>query len=222
MSARRKSRVGSLILMSAVVIGGCAPGGVGAQQSGFSGSSLEASIERAREEARGKPYEDFLLSVLEDGMISESEMVESQAQVTECVRGAGVNTFEFVGINSGYKIDNTPDDPNGEKANLAVASCEERLEHIPISLLYNVAQNNPRGEDPNALIAACLIRREVVEPSYSAEDFTREFLGYMEQHSDDKGSVEGDPTLALSYTVPAEEGGRALLECMNNPLEGKE
>lgn len=212
----------ALAVVCSSMLGGCVSEGVGAQQSGFSDSSLEVSIERAREEARGKPYEDFLLSVLEDGVISESEMVESQAQITECVREAGINTFEFVGINSGYKIDNTPDDPNGEKANSVVASCEERLGHIPISVLYNVAQNNPRGEDENALIAACLVRREVVEPSYSAEDFTREFIGYMEQHSDDKGSVEGDPTLALSYTVPAEEGGRALRECMSNPLEGAE
>lgn len=217
----RKSCMGSLIALFAVVLGGCVSEGVGAQQSGFSDSSLEASIERAREEAKGKFYEDFLLSVLEDGMISESELLESQARVTECMRAAGVDSFEYLGLIGGSKYDNTAEDPNGDKARTALNSCEEKLGHIPISGLYYIGRTNPHGEDPDALIAACLVRREVVEPSYSGDDFQREFLGYMEQHQDENGNVEGDPTLALSYTVPAEEGGRVLGECISNPLEGE-
>lgn len=204
------------------MLGGCDFGAQSAQQSGFSDSSLEASIERERRNAQGKPYEDFLLSVLDDGEISESELLESQGRVTECMRAAGVDTFEYLGLTGGSKFDNTAEDPNGEKSGAALTACEEKLGHIPVSILYGIARTNPHGEDPNALIAACLVRREVVEPSYSAEDFTREFEEYAQQHMDSNGGVEGDPTLALSYTVPAEEGGRALRECMSNPLEGAE
>lgn len=218
-SVLRKTSTGALVALFAVVVSGCASEGVSGQRSGLSDTSLAASIEQERENAKGKPYEEFVLAVLEDGEISESEVLESQARVNECMRAAGVDGFEYLGLTGGSKNDNTAEDPNGEKADAALDSCERKLGHIPISGLYYIARTSPHGEDPDVLVAACLVRRQVVDPSYSAEDFKREFIGYMEQHVD--GGVEGDPMLALSYTVPVEEGARVLGECIDHPLEGE-
>lgn len=206
------------LLLLVVLLSGCADAGDSeGSEAGLSSSPWKTEIRAEMEALKGHPNEEFALSVLQDGVVSQAEYLEARSQLMKCVKDAGVENIRILEGEQGYEVNGTPEDPEGKRAWEVVDKCGKDLAFPPIEAFYNTMKLNPNNEDPNQLIAACLVLHKVVDPSYSADDYQREFRGYIEEHSDSEGQVAGDPSLALSYTVPPEEGADVLRKCESDP-----
>ncbi len=96
-------------------------------------------------------------------------------RVARCARGAGAGTVE---------------------------SCD--VEHRgSVDYLYEQVARNPENLDEAEIMAACLVRRDVVAPSFSADDYRRWY--------DTQGGL-------LPFTVDERTGERVFDECNADPL----
>ncbi|GAB2985440.1 hypothetical protein [Frigoribacterium salinisoli] len=141
---------------------------------------------------------DFVRAVLEDELITDQELSEMRDKFTECLSAYALTDVVF--DDDGSFSLNEPDDADFDTVNDQVHGCSVESGELEIGALHSWIRRNPDNQDENTIMAACLVRKGVVEPSYSADQ-------YAEDYADDD----------FPYTDPT-AGEEADLECNADPL----
>ena len=130
-----------------------------------------ADIEQARSEWASN---EFVQSVLADSSISEAELQDMRQRVLSCLTDKGVTGASF--SPSGEL--SVPDQPVGssvseEQQEEFVHTCSIDAGQPIIEALEFDMRVNPDHRDFNELYTQCLIRNKAVDPSFTAQEFTR-------------------------------------------------
>ena len=202
------------IALSALILSGCTP-----TESDITttGKGWDTDIQALRDQATGTPHEAQTLRVLEDNTISDEEILELAHQHTQCMHDAGYTDYHADPITNDFLIGYNLDDNESQKAQEQDQLCANQTNFLFIHSIYSTMRQNPNNAAQEDIIAACLVKLGVVDPSYTGQQFQEEFTGYMEAHSDNEGKVSGDPYDAISYTVEKSQGKEALAKCINEP-----
>ena len=132
-------------------------------------------------------------------MISEQEYAEMLARFTTCVDDAGIS-FD------GFKPDGSsefevPSGMSTDRGNELMDEYSLSSGESTVGAVYHWVNRNPENLDENEIMAQCLIDSDVVDPSYTAEDFAAD---EMEE--------------TMPWTTDAESGHEALRACNSDPL----
>ena len=130
-----------------------------------------ADIEQARSEWASN---EFVQSVLADSAISEAELQDMRQRVLSCLTDKGVTGASF-GPSGELSV---PDQPVGssiseEQQEEFVHACSIDAGQPIIEALEFDMRVNPDHRDFNELYTQCLIRNKAVDPSFTAQEFTR-------------------------------------------------
>ena len=130
-----------------------------------------ADIEQARSEWASN---EFVQSVLADSSISEAELQDMRQRVLSCLTDKGVTGASF-GPSGTLSV---PDQPVGssiseEQQEEFVHACSIDAGQPIIEALEFDMRVNPDHRDFNELYTQCLIRNKAVDPSFTAQEFTR-------------------------------------------------
>ncbi len=190
-------RVASVLLLG-VALSGCG----GGEPTGGPGWASE--FERARSEQSS----EFAQAVLRDDVISDMEYMEAQVKYVDCLAARGIPGAEFTDDGSSSIPDHGY---TSEQVTAAQDVCNDEVGFSAIQFLYLAVRGNPDNVDPNTLQAACLVRKGVVEPSYSAADYKRDVETFL------KLGLEGrDLAGAIDYTNH-DAGPGAFYDCAQDP-----
>ena len=153
----------------------------GAGCSDASGSSGQATNPYAAEFSEGmsSARTDFVRQVLEDGKIEESELHEAGQKVRQCIESEGISSVLYEVDEMGIPTFPTYSDITEWQLDY-VQDCREQW-MTPIDSLYYNMTVNPNNENFSDLVAACLVRKGLVDDpgfdgaSYDAlwEPYTR-------------------------------------------------
>jgi len=141
---------------------------------------------------------DFVRAVLEDELITDQELSEMRDKFTECLSAYALTDVVF--DDDGSFSLNEPDGADFDTVTDQVHGCSVESGEVEIGALHSWIRRNPDNQDENTIMAACLVRKGVVDPSYSADE-------YAEDYADDD----------FPYTDPT-AGEEADLECNADPL----
>ena len=193
-----RSRVGLLAAALVIVAAAC-----GCQQTTPAAEGpWAADIEQAHSEWASN---EFVQSVLADSSISEAELQDMRQRVLSCLTDKGVTGASF-GPSGTLSI---PDQPVGssisaEQQQQFVSTCSNDAGQPIIEALEFNMRVNPDHRDVNELYTQCLIRNKAVEPSFTAQEFTR-------------ARESGTPLdSALPFIDPA-QGPDILQRCLDDP-----
>jgi hypothetical protein len=158
---------------------------------------------------------DFVRSVLADGVITLAELQEAQSRTLACIAGSGLG-IEAAYVPNAYGGSNlafdvfVEDVRNGpsEEQKQAVSDCEQQW-IMYIDALYSMVVANPNNEDGNDLIAACLVRHNLVAPGFTGTDYAEVLARYYEQN----------PGLVQSYTIGSDDDGNPV-DADGTPVSG--
>ena len=158
--------------------------------------------------AREQTTSQFAQDVLADDEISDEEYQETKQRYIQCFADAGYpgasfdegDTFSLP--DQGY----THDDVQRLRR-----ECDAALGFNYLQSLYLETRQNPSNEDPSSLIASCLVRHEVVDPSYQGKDYDADLERFFSSSAED-----ADPAEAITYTDP-ERGPEAFYQCATDP-----
>ena len=130
-----------------------------------------ADIEQARSEWASN---EFVQSVLADSSISEAELQDMRQRVLSCLTNKGVTGASY-GPSGTLSV---PDQPVGssiseEQQEEFVHACSIDAGQPIIEALEFDMRVNPDHRDFNELYTQCLIRNKAVDPSFTAQEFTR-------------------------------------------------
>ena len=140
---------------------------------------------------------DFVREVLKDGLVTDAEFAEMTARFTSCLADQGV-TFQGFDPGGGFGTSNAP---NGGDTETIVNECSHSSGQDFIGALYSFMKRNPDNLDSATITKDCLIRKGVVPPDYSAEEFAQDNTGRFA----DFGSLPNDLQ-------------KALVSCSSDPL----
>ena len=161
-----------------------------------------ADIEQARSEWASN---EFVQSVLADSSISEAELQDMRQRVLSCLTDKGVTGASF-GPSGTLSIPDQPVDSSisEEQQQQFVYTCSNDAGQPIIEALEFNMRVNPDHRDFNELYTQCLIRNKAVEPSFTAQEFTR-------------ARESGTPlTSTLPFIDPA-QGPDILQRCLDDP-----
>lgn len=140
---------------------------------------------------------DFVREVLKDGQITDAEYAEMTADFTSCLADQGI-TFKGFDADGGFGTSNAP---NGGDTHEIVNQCSSSAGEDFIGALYSFTKTNPDNLDSATIVKDCLIRKGVVPPDYSAEEFAQDNTGRFA----DFGNLSDDLQ-------------KALVSCSSDPL----
>lgn len=210
-----------LVIAGAVAMGtllaGCS--GVGAPQPETQSPWAEAFAEAMATESA------FVRSVLADGEVTAEEFGEAQSRVVQCLKDGG--------ISANYRTDEwgqsllTITGTLSEEQRDVELSCEEQWMGSIQSLYWGML-TNPQRLKPSDAVAACLVRRGLVDEGFSGKDWDEIMAPFTVVHGD--GAPEPPPDDALSESpilAPALPGGKSVddhevVGCVMNPQVGVE
>lgn len=200
-AARRAS--GALTLLT-LVCALCACGGQ-ARTSVQSGPGWDAEFEQARAEYQGN---DFVLKILEDNTITEEEMHAVEDANIQCLKDHGVMGARY--DETGHlTISGTSNDPNEYEAE--VHECADTSGERFVQATYHAMKVNPTNARWADLYAACLVRKGVVDPSFSGDDWER-----AEQNAAESSRPIEE---VIEYTSTEDALGLAIRECSEDPSQ---
>ena len=150
------------------------------------------------EDARRRATTDFERKALEDDRISDAEFAEMENAFTTCMRDRNV-TFEGFKPHGGYGFRPGKGTTTAE-ANGIADDCSKFSGLDTVGQMYFWVKRNPQRLDEDAIAAACLVKKKVVPPTYSAADVARDTYGRTYPFSDKA------------------RGEQALEECSSDPL----
>lgn len=200
-AARRAS--GALTLLT-LVCALCACGG-GARTSVQSGPGWDAEFEQARAEYQGN---DFVLKILEDNTITEEEMRAVEDANIRCLEDHGVVGAHYDETGS-LTIPSRSTEPNEYETE--VHECAGISGEPFIQATYHGMKVNPTHARWADLYAACLVRKGVVDPSFSGDDWERAQQSAMESNRPIEEVIE--------YTSPQGASDPAVRECLDDPSQ---
>ena len=141
---------------------------------------------------------DFVRAVLEDEVITDQELSEMRDRFAECLSAYAIT--DVVLDDDGSVSLTYPDGADSDTVNDQVLGCSKESGELQIGALHSWIRRNPDNQDENTIMAACLVRKGVVDSSYGADE-------YAEDYADDD----------FPYTDPT-AGETALLDCNADPL----
>ncbi len=150
------------------------------------------------DDARRHATTDFERMALEDDRISDAEFAEMENAFATCMGDRNV-TFEGFKPLGGYGF-RPGNGTTTAEANGIADDCSAASGLDTVGLLYFQMRRNPQNLDEDAIAAACLVKKKVVPPTYSAADVRRDTLGQTYPFSDKA------------------RGEEALKECSSDPL----
>jgi len=150
-------------------------------------------------DALARSTDDFVRSVLADEVVTDQELSETRDRFSGCLSSFGVTDISFE-ADGGFSM-RSPDSMSSDAVSERVDACSEESGENTVSALHSWVRRNPENLDEATILAACLVREGVVDPSFSAEDYT---------------NADGD--LPLLESVSAGLGQAAFMLCNNDPL----
>ena len=161
-----------------------------------------ADIEQARNEWVSN---EFVQSVLADSAISEAELQDMRQRVLSCLTDKGVTGASF-GPSGTLSV---PDQPVGssiseEQQEEFVHACSIDAGQPIIEALEFDMRVNPDHRDFNELYTQCLIRNKAVDPSFTAQEFTR-------------ARESGTPLDSALPFIDPSQGPNILDRCIDDP-----
>ena len=198
-AARRAS--GALTLLT-LVCALCACRGQ-ARTSVQSGPGWDAEFEQARAEYQGN---DFVLKILEDNTITEEEMHAVEDANIQCLKDHGVMGARY--DETGHlTISGTSNDPNEYETE--VRECAGISGEPFVQMAYHSMKVNPTHARWADLVAPCLVRKGVVDPSFSGDDWERAVQNAAESNRPIEEVIE--------YTSTEDALVLAMRECSEDP-----
>ncbi|HEY2556369.1 MAG TPA: hypothetical protein VGI08_04620 [Diaminobutyricibacter sp.] len=115
---------------------------------------------------------DFERKALSDGTVSGEELAEVELGFITCLEAVGLTSDGFNPDGSvGFAF---PPDMGSHKANALSDRCSASSGFDTVGSLYFATHRNPQNLDDAKIIAACLVQKKVVPPSYGASDYNRD------------------------------------------------
>lgn len=146
---------------------------------------------------------DFVHEMMSDEAISDFEWAEVKNAFEGCISDNGMTVEEFDDSDGGFTVEyNSVDHDTGDRK---IEQCKTDSGLMQIGYLRHELITNPTNEDPDVLIAACLVRAEVVEPGYSKEEYVQD----MENSDGER--------FAIDYSVDETTGNAAVVTCNADP-----
>lgn len=204
---RRTRRGGRAATASAVVflvsvLTGCSASveGSGPSRSSASGQVPEFEGLWAAEftSAYGRASSAFERSILADGRITDQELAEVRDKFTVCLSAFGFTGLRFE--DSGEFQFDAPEGADADTTNDQVKDCSTEAGEATIGSLHSWIRRNPENQDEGTIMAASLVRKGVVDPSYTAADY-----------------VDDAPTESFPF-VTGKPGPVVFQECSLDPL----
>ncbi|RMI13897.1 hypothetical protein [Cellulomonas triticagri] len=196
-----------LTLLVAVLAGCTAspPGSVGGEDADGAGRSRALDLDGPWADAFSQAYErastDEQREILADGVVTDAEYAQVYDAFARCLADVGYEvTFPPSG---GITIQGgAPDAPDSVLQDL-VGACDDQ--HVgDVDYLHEQVSRNPENLDEWTIMADCLVREEVVPPSFGRADYEAWFTS----------ETAGD----LPYTVDARTAEVAFGACNADPL----
>jgi hypothetical protein len=190
------------ILVVAAACALCACGGQ-ARTSVQSGPGWDAEFEQARAEYQGN---DFVLKILEDNTITEEEMRAVEDANIQCLEDHGVVGAHYDEDGS-LTIPSRSTEPNEYAAE--TRECAGISGEPFVQATYHAMKVNPTNARWADLYAACLVRKGVVDPSFSGDDWERAGQNAAESNRPIEEVIE--------YTSTEDAFVLAMRECSEDP-----
>ncbi len=125
-------------------------------------------------EAYQKSGSDFARSALQDGRITDQEVAEMRDKFEQCLTAQGFRKVSFSDDGS-FEFD-APEGALPDRVNGQVKACSDESGESSLSPLASAIRRNPDNQDENTIMAACLVRKQVVDSSYGAKDYEADSL----------------------------------------------
>lgn len=113
---------------------------------------------------------EFAKEALGDGEISEAEFTESLSRFKRCLSDSGI-TMTVFNFDGSYSTKSDPSVSSDEGHAIATRCSRSSDEDLIVSL-YTWVRQNPRNEDENKLVAACLASEGVVPSTFTGEHYS--------------------------------------------------
>lgn len=117
---------------------------------------------------------DFVKQVILDGKVSDEELAEMRQRFTSCLGAFNIQDVEFAP--DGALSVEGPQGVDEEFVPEKVHQCSTESGEADISYLHSMMRRNPDGLDENTIMAACLVRKGVVDSSYNADAYSRDLV----------------------------------------------
>jgi hypothetical protein len=141
----------------------------------------------------------FSRAALRDGKITDQEFAEMEERFRSCLAESSVG-FEGFGPGGGFETTNLNGVSTSDNA-AAIERCSPRSGNDDLNGLYFWVKGNPENLDFESNMAACLVRKKVVAPGYTAADY------------------EADLSRpSYSFTTDEDTGLKAVQVCTYDPL----
>jgi hypothetical protein len=111
----------------------------------------------------------FERTVLEDENISDQELSEMRSKLKQCLVSSGFSDIHF--SDGGELQFSQPSSLSSEQVNERAQDCSASSGEDSIGALYSWIRRNPKNLDEDKIMAECLVRKKVVDRSYSAKDY---------------------------------------------------
>ncbi|QIM18290.1 hypothetical protein G7066_05815 [Leucobacter coleopterorum] len=139
---------------------------------------------------------DFERSVLEDEKITDQELAETLDRFTTCLEAYGHYDIK-IKEDSSFTFQ-SPENAESKETEKQVTQCSAESGEQHISSLHAFIRINPDNLDVDTIMAACLVKKGAVDPSYSAADFALDAPGqtfpYLSGHgASDFTDCNADP-----------------------------
>ncbi|MFT3889538.1 MAG: hypothetical protein QM713_15445 [Arachnia sp.] len=198
---RNKKARACLGAVAVLMVAGCS----NSEPEQAPGPGWAAEFAEAREKARES---EFARAALADDRVTDAELAEANSRLVDCLDAAGF-PGAVVDSEGGLTV---PDRGLGASIDPTVSACEDSIGWSSISILYRETRRNPENIDPNELIAACLVRHEVVPVGYSGKDYADAWDRFV------ASGGGGDFNEAIDY-VDSVRGPEVHQGCEKNPSE---
>jgi len=142
---------------------------------------------------------DFVREILRDEKITDQELAEVRDRNRRCLSAHGFTAIRF--HDDGTQELTAPIDADSDVVNKKATQCSDESGDISVGALYSWMRRNPENLDEHTIMATCLVRKGIVDPSYTAQDYARDL-----------------PEQSFPYTDPA-RGETMFRECHADPLE---
>lgn len=118
---------------------------------------------------------DFVRLILANENITDQELAEVRDRFTECLSAYGFSDVSFED-DGAFGFD-APEGSDSDVVNDQVLMCSVESGESSVGALHSLVRRNPERLDESTIMAACLVRKDAVDPSYGAEEYARDLPG---------------------------------------------